>query len=67
MNLSFKKILINLTLIIASSVLCLLIIEWAMVFSSDRDNNEIDSAKQFHEKHVQYISHGYRDYDYSLK
>ena len=67
MNLSFKKILINLTLIIASSVLCLLIIEWAMVFSSDRDNNEIDSAKQFHEKHVQYNSHGYRDYDYSLK
>ena len=38
-----------------------------MVFSSDRDNNEIDSAKQFHEKHVQYNSHGYRDYDYSLK
>ena len=37
-----------------------------MVFSSDRDNNEIDSAKQFHEKHVQYNSHGYRDYDYSL-
>ena len=64
---SITKGVVGLTLIIASSVLCLLIIEWAMVFSSDRDNNEIDSAKQFHEKHVQYNSHGYRDYDYSLK
>jgi hypothetical protein len=62
-----KKILKNLAIFTLSLIICLVLIEGVLIFISTDGNDNYKRTKEFHEKHIRYNNHGYRDYEYSLK
>jgi len=63
----FNKKIKNLAIFTLSLIISLVLIEGVLIFISTDGNDNYERIKEFHEKHIRYNKHGYRDYEYSLK
>ena len=62
-----KKKLINLAIFSLSLTILLVLIEGVLIFISTDGKDNYERTKEFHQRHIQYNKHGYRDYEYNLK
>ena len=57
----------NLAIFTLGLIICLVLIEGALIFNSAEGKDNYGLTREFQEKYVRYNKYGYRDYEYSLK
>jgi len=62
-----KTIIANLALLVTSLIVVLGVMEAALIFISDTEDNDYAFTRKFFEQYVRYNKHGYRDYEYALE